>query len=45
MTRASDLVIRGGRVVDGSGGEAFEGDIALADGTIVAIVRGVVTGC
>src|SRR5882762_3162611 len=30
MERAYDLVIRGGRVYDGSGGAAFEGDVAVA---------------
>jgi N-acyl-D-amino-acid deacylase len=34
-----DLVIRNGTVVDGSGSAPFEGDVALADGRIVAIAR------
>ena len=32
-----DLVIRGGRVVDGTGAPAFEGDVAIQDGVIVAV--------
>src|SRR3954467_6599202 len=37
-----DLIIRHGRVVDGSGNPAFFGDIAIRDGRIAAIGR--VTG-
>jgi N-acyl-D-aspartate/D-glutamate deacylase len=33
----ADLVIRGGMVFDGSGGEPFEADVAMADGKIVAV--------
>jgi N-acyl-D-aspartate/D-glutamate deacylase len=36
---AYDLVIRGGTIVDGSGGEPFEGDVAVAGGVIVGIGR------
>jgi N-acyl-D-aspartate/D-glutamate deacylase len=32
-----DLVIRNGRIVDGLGGEPFPGDVAVADGVIVAV--------
>ena len=32
-----DILIKGGRVVDGSGNPAFEGDVALKDGRIAAI--------
>ena len=43
MSGASyDLVIRGGTVVDGSGGAPFQADIAVRDGVIVKI--GKVTG-
>ncbi len=37
MPHAYDLVIRNGLVVDGSGAERFEADIAVADGRIAAI--------
>ena len=33
----NDLVIRGGKIVDGSGADAFEGDIAVNDGRISEI--------
>ncbi len=39
MDRAFDLVIRGGTVVDGSGGAAFEADVAVRDGRIAAVGR------
>jgi len=42
MERAYDLVIRGGRVVDGSGAAPFEGDVAVKDGLIAQV--GEVTG-
>ena len=32
-----DIVIRGGRVIDGSGAPAFTGDIAIAGGRIAAV--------
>jgi len=31
-----DLIVRGGRVYDGSGSESFEADVAIKDGVIVA---------
>jgi N-acyl-D-amino-acid deacylase len=34
---AADLVIRGGTVFDGSGGEPFEADVAVTDGKIAAV--------
>ncbi|HLI65444.1 MAG TPA: amidohydrolase family protein [Caulobacteraceae bacterium] len=37
MPHAYDLVIRNGVVVDGTGSERFEGDIAVDDGRITAI--------
>ncbi|KQW69273.1 amidohydrolase [Phenylobacterium sp. Root77] len=37
MERAYDLVIRGGMLVDGSGGKAFEADVAVKDGLIVQV--------
>lgn len=42
MQRAYDLVIRGGTIIDGSGGDRFVGDVAVADGRIVAV--GTVSG-
>ena len=32
-----DLIVRGGRVVDGTGNPAFFADVAIKDGRIVAI--------
>ncbi|MGJ4898078.1 N-acyl-D-amino-acid deacylase family protein [Bradyrhizobium oligotrophicum] len=32
-----DLVIRGGTIADGSGGELYEADVAIADGCIVEV--------
>jgi N-acyl-D-aspartate/D-glutamate deacylase len=37
MDRPYDLVVRGGRVYDGNGGEPFEGDVAVKDGKIAAV--------
>jgi N-acyl-D-aspartate/D-glutamate deacylase len=34
---AYDVVIKGGRIVDGTGAAAFDGDVAIQDGRIVAI--------
>lgn len=34
-----DLVIRGGSVVDGSGGEPFEADVGVTDNRITAVGR------
>lgn len=34
-----DLVLRGGRVLDGSGSPAFRADVAIRDGRIVAVGR------
>jgi N-acyl-D-aspartate/D-glutamate deacylase len=42
MPHAYDLVIRNGLVIDGSGAERFEADIAVTDGRIAAI--GAVSG-
>jgi N-acyl-D-amino-acid deacylase len=41
---AYDLVIRGGLVVDGTGGEAFEADVGVEDGRIAAIGKGLGRG-
>ncbi len=38
-----DLVIRGGTIVDGSGGDLFEADVAIKDGRITEV--GKVAGC
>ena len=32
-----DLLVRGGTIVDGSGGEPFAGDVAIQDGVIVSV--------
>ena len=42
MTQACDVLIRGGTIVDGGGGEPFTGDIAIRDGHIVSV--GIFTG-
>ena len=34
---AYDVVIKGGRIVDGTGAPAFDGDVAIQDGRIVAV--------
>ena len=39
MARDYDLVVRGGLVYDGRGGDAFEGDVAVTDGLIAAVGR------
>ncbi|HJQ55445.1 MAG TPA: amidohydrolase family protein [Vineibacter sp.] len=39
MPNDPSLVIRGGTIVDGSGGTPFEGDVAIADGRIAAVER------
>src|SRR5579864_3860554 len=39
MPHAYDLVIRNGTVVDGTGGERFEADVALTGGKIAAVGR------
>jgi N-acyl-D-aspartate/D-glutamate deacylase len=39
MAKEFHLVIRGGLVVDGSGGEPFEADVAVAGGRIAALGR------
>ena len=37
MPKQPDLVIRAGIIIDGSGGEPYQGDIAVTDGVISAI--------
>src|SRR5438309_11623641 len=39
MTSTPDLVIRGGTVADGKGGELFEADVAISEGRIVEVGR------
>jgi N-acyl-D-amino-acid deacylase len=40
MTMDVDVLIRGGRVYDGAGGEPFVGDVGIAGGRIALIVKG-----
>ena len=35
MAHEADLILRGGTIFDGSGGEPYEGDVAVRDGLIV----------
>ncbi len=44
MRDPSSLVIRGGTIVDGSGGDPYEADLAVADGRIAAIGRSLPSG-
>ncbi|MBL8556013.1 MAG: amidohydrolase family protein [Phenylobacterium sp.] len=44
MEKAFDLVVRGGTVVDGTGGAAFEADVAVRDGVVAAVGRIAGTG-
>src|SRR5439155_22847761 len=37
MTDSPDLVIRGGNIADGKGGDLFEADIAIANGRITEV--------
>jgi N-acyl-D-aspartate/D-glutamate deacylase len=39
MGRDFDLIVRGGLVVDGTGGEPFEADVAIAGGRIASVGR------
>ena len=32
-----DLVLRGGTIIDGTGGESFEGDVAVSNGMITEV--------
>ena len=43
MPEPSSLVIRGGTIVDGLGGDPYEADVAISDGQIVAIGRSLAT--
>ena len=38
--QAQDLLLRGGLVVDGTGRDAFVGDVLISDGKIAAVGRG-----
>ena len=40
----SQLVIRNGRIVDGTGAEGYFGDVAIRDGKIVAVGAGIEAG-
>src|SRR3954453_2718417 len=37
MTSSPDLVIRAGKIADGSGGELYEADVAIKDGSIAEV--------
>ncbi|MCS5606002.1 MAG: amidohydrolase family protein, partial [Alphaproteobacteria bacterium] len=37
MSKKPDLVIRGGTVIDGSGGPAVDADVAVSDGQIITV--------
>ncbi|MGY8959742.1 MAG: amidohydrolase family protein, partial [Alphaproteobacteria bacterium] len=37
MSDNPDLIIRGGAVVDGSGGRTIEADVAISNGQIIAV--------
>ena len=37
MTANPDLVIRGGTLADGTGGDPYEADVAIKDGTIAEV--------
>jgi hypothetical protein len=39
MTDLYDLVIRGGQIVDGTGGEPFVADVAIAAGRVAEVGR------
>ena len=39
-----DLVIRGGRIIDGTGAQAYEADIAIRDGVITDVGTNIVSG-
>src|ERR1700753_81573 len=41
---AHDIVIRGGKIVDGTGAEPYSGDIAVKDGRIAEIGKVAETG-
>jgi N-acyl-D-aspartate/D-glutamate deacylase len=44
MTDNPDLVIRGGTIADGSGGDLFEADVAIKDGRITEVGKGLGKG-
>ncbi|MFM7348697.1 MAG: amidohydrolase family protein, partial [Erythrobacter sp.] len=44
MAAEYDLVIRGGTIADGTGGDLLEGDVAIAGGRIAAIGKGLGRG-
>ena len=44
MSEQASLVIRGGTVIDGSGGDPIEADVAVRGGTIAAVGKGLPKG-
>ena len=39
MRKTYEVIVRGGLVADGSGGEPYEADVAVRDGRIAAVGR------
>ena len=44
MTSTPDLVIRGGNIADGKGGELYEADVAITNGRITEVGKVAGTG-
>ena len=44
MAERHSIVIRGGTIIDGTGRDPYEGDVAISHGCIVAIGKGIGPG-